>query len=77
MSHVIFIVDIFEYFSKRNNTIQHKIDKIKYLINVFKNSFVIDFNLSRTVGTRESFVLAHRTSYNKVHVFYFFKYIYL
>jgi len=47
-----------------------KLINIKYLTNVFKNPSVIDFDLSRTVGTRELFVPAHTISYNKMHVFY-------
>jgi len=47
-----------------------KLISIKCLINVFKNPSVIGFDLSRTVGTRELFVPAHTTNYNKMHVFY-------
>jgi len=45
---------------------------MKYLIDVFKNPSVIDFDLSRTAGTRELFVSAHTIGYNKMHVFYSF-----
>jgi len=65
----IFFMNIFKC-----NNIWHnkKLISIEYLINVFKNPSVIDFDLSRTVGTRELFVSAHTISYNKMHVFYSF-----